>query len=114
MAKKYKGKMTGKPLTYQIPAPAGGVQMETFILWMLVKRGVRRLVITPLDAPDAFEAEADGERSARDATQSSALIRALGLAHYWHQLLDEGCFQSMTEIATAEGMDRGQGGLLHR
>jgi len=38
MAKKDKGMMTGEPVTYQIPAPAGGVQMETFIPWTLVKR----------------------------------------------------------------------------
>ena len=39
MAKNDKGMMTGEPVTYQIPAPAGGVQMETFIPWTLVKRG---------------------------------------------------------------------------
>jgi len=54
MAKKDKGVLTGKPVTYQIPCPAGGVQMETFIPWTLVKRGIRREIITPLDAPQAF------------------------------------------------------------
>jgi hypothetical protein len=28
-------------VTYPIPCPAGGVQMETFIPWTLVKRGIR-------------------------------------------------------------------------
>ena len=51
MAKMDKGVLTGNPVTYQIPSPAGGVQMETFIPWTLVKRGVRREIITPLDAP---------------------------------------------------------------
>ena len=32
---------------------------------------------------------------------------ALGLAHYWQQLLDEGKFASLTEIAKAEGLDPG-------
>lgn len=40
--------VTGEAVTYQIPAPAGGVQLETFIPWTLVKRGVKREVITPL------------------------------------------------------------------
>ena len=58
MARKDKGMVTGDPVTYQIPAPAGGVQMETFIPWTLVKRGVRRQVITPIDAPEHFQKEA--------------------------------------------------------
>jgi hypothetical protein len=36
------------------------------------------------------------------------LIRALGLAHFWQRLLDEGKFRSITDIAAAEGMDLGQ------
>lgn len=108
MAKNDKGMMTGDPVTYQIPAPAGGVQMETFIPWTLVKRGVRRQVITPIDAPEHFEKEAVVERSARKHAKDSPLIRALGLAHYWQRLLDEGKHRSLTEIASIEGMDRGQ------
>jgi hypothetical protein len=108
MAKNDKGMMTGEPVTYQIPAPAGGVQMETFIPWTLVKRGVRRQVITPIDAPKHFEKEAVVERSARKQVKDSPSIRALGLAHYWQRLLDEGKYRSLTEIAAAEGMDRGQ------
>lgn len=108
MAKKDKGQRTGAPVTSQMPAPAGGVRMETFIPWTLVRRGVRREVITPLDAPQEFAAEAGRERAAREAKQDSALIRALGLAHHWQQLLDDGRYRTMTEIAAAEGMDLGQ------
>lgn len=108
MAKNDRGMVTGDPVTYQIPAPAGGVQMETFIPWTLVKRGVRRQVITPIDAPEHFEKEAVAERSARKQVKVSPSIRALGLAHYWQRLLDEGKYRSLTEIASAEGMDRGQ------
>lgn len=108
MAKKDKGTLTGDPVTYQIPAPAGGVQMETFIPWTLVKRGVRRQVITPINAPEQFQREAVVERSARKASKDSPLIRALGLAHYWQRLLDDGKYRSLTEIAAVEGMDRGQ------
>ena len=108
MAKNDRGMVTGSPVTYQIPAPAGGVQMETFIPWTLVKRGVRRQVITPIDAPEHFEKEAVVERSARKQVKVSPSIRALGLAHYWQRLLDEGKYRSLTDIAAAEGMDRGQ------
>lgn len=108
MAKNDRGMVTGDPVTYQIPAPAGGVQMETFIPWTLVKRGVRRQVITPIDAPEHFEKEAVVERSARKQVKDSPLIRALGLAHYWQRLLDEGKYRSLTEIATMEGIDLSQ------
>lgn len=84
--------------------------METFIPWTLVKRGVRRQVITPIDAPEHFHREVVVERSARKDAKDSPLIRALGLAHYWQRLLDEGKYRSFTEIAAAEGMDRGQVG----
>lgn len=108
MAKNDRGMVTGEPVTYQIPAPAGGVQMETFIPWTLVKRGVRRQVITPMDAPEHFEKEAVVERNARKQIKDSPSIRALGLAHYWQRLLDEGKYQSLTEIASVEGIDLGQ------
>ena len=89
MPKKDKA-VISKAATYQIPDPAGGVQLETFIPWTLVKRGVKREVITPLDAPEAFREEAAGERETRKTAEDSALVRALGLAHYWQTLLDSG------------------------
>ncbi len=91
---------SGKPL-----GRAGGVQMETFIPWTLVKRGVRREIITPLDAPQAFTVEAVAERTKRKAAQNTPLIRALGLAHYWQRLLDEGRAKTIADIAAAESID---------
>jgi hypothetical protein len=114
MAKKDIGKLTGEPVTLPIPTPAGGVQMETFIPWTLVKRGVRRQVITPLDAPQAFEREAVTQRRERATAQSSALVRALGLAHHWQNMLDDGRYRSMTEIAAVEGMDPGRASRIAR
>ena len=90
------------------------VQIETFIPWTLVKRGIRREIITPLDAPQAITVEAAAERSKRKAAQSTPLIRALGLAHYWQRLLDEGKFRSITDIAAAEGIDVTQARRLLR
>lgn len=108
MAIKGNGKMTGKPVTYKAPSPASGVQMETFIPWTLVKRRVRREIITPLDAPGEFRQEAAVERRERAAEQDTPLMRAMGLAHHWQRLLDEAKFESLTEIAEVEGLDLGQ------
>jgi hypothetical protein len=41
-------------------------------------------------------------------------MRALGIAHHWQRLLDEGRFSSMTEIAAAEGVDLGQASKMSR
>jgi hypothetical protein len=105
MSKKHRGRINGRPITYQLPAPAGGVQMETFVPWTLVKRGYRKQIITPLDAPQEFLEEACREREAIESAQDSALLRALDLAFYWQRLLDEQRMASVAEIADAEGMD---------
>jgi len=105
VSKKHRGHAKGHPVTYQTPLPAGGVQMETFLPWTLVRRGLKKQVITPLDAPQEFLDEALRERQVREMAQDTPLLRALGLAHHWQRLLDEGRFSSMTEIAAAEGID---------
>ncbi|AKZ25235.1 hypothetical protein ACNRBV_03745 [Ralstonia pseudosolanacearum] len=105
MSRNHRGRILGEPVTRKLPAPAGGVQLETFVPWTLVKRGSKKEVVTPLDAPQEFVAEARRERRARDATQDTPLMRALGLAHYWQRLLDTQRFASVAEIAEAEGID---------
>ena len=114
MSKRHYGKQTGHPVTHEIPTPAGGVRLETFIPWRLVQRGSRKQIITPLDSPQEFLSEAAREREARAAGQDGALLRTLGLAHHWQRLLDEGRFSSMTEIAAAEGIDLSQASKMSR
>lgn len=114
MSKKHRGRFKGDSVTYQTPLPAGGVQMETFVPWTLVKRGLKKQVITPLDAPQEFLSEATREREARSAAQDTPLMRALGLAHHWQRLMDEGRFVSITEIAEAEGLDLGRASRIAR
>ena len=114
MSRKHRGRYQGAPVTYQLPAPAGGVQLETFVLWTLVKRVHKKQVITPLDAPQEFLDEARREREARDLAQDTPLMRALGLAHHWQRLLDEGRYRTITEIAAAEGIDLGQASRIGR
>ncbi len=104
-SKKHYGKQTGRPTTHELPTPAGGVRLETFVPWTLVRRGLKKRVITPLDAPQEFLSEAAQDRKKKTAAQVSALMRALGLAHHWQRLLDEDRATSIAEIATAEGMD---------
>ena len=104
-SKKHYGKQTGRPITHELPTPAGGVRLETFVPWTLVRRGLKMRVITPLDAPQEFSAGAKQERAVQAAAQDTALMRALGLAHHWQRLLDEERAASVAEIATAEGMD---------
>lgn len=105
MSKKHYGKQTGRPVTHELPTPAGGVRMETFVPWKLVQRGFKKQIITPLDAPQEFLSEATREREARAAAQDCALMRALGLAHHWQRLLDEERVASVADIAETEGMD---------
>lgn len=105
MAKQGKGVQTGAPVTYPIPSPDGGVKLETFIPWKLVKREVKRQIITPLDAPTQFRDEARVERAEKEAAKDTPLIKALGLAHYWQQLLDEGKLVSVADVAQREGID---------
>lgn len=114
MNNKHRGHAKGDPVTYQTPLPAGGVQMETFLPWTLVRRGLKKQVITPLDAPQEFLEEAQRQRRLQEMEQDSPLMRALGLAHHWQRLLDEGRFSSMTEIAAAEGIDLGQASKMSR
>ncbi len=104
-SKKHYGKQTGRPVTHELPTPAGGVRLETIVPWTLVRRGLKKRVITPLDAPQEFLVEAKQERVAQAAAQDSALMRALGLAHHWQRLLDEERAASVADIAKAEGMD---------
>ena len=68
MSKKHRGRYQGDAVTYQLPSPAGGVQLETFVPWTLVKRGLRKQIITPLDAPQEFMEEAR-RGSGRPASQ---------------------------------------------
>ncbi len=97
-------------MTREMPAPAGGVVIETFVPWKMVRRGVRKRILTPLGEPEAFLGAAGNDENADD----SPLLRALGLAHHWQRLLDEGRCAGLREIAEAEGMDLGRASRILR
>lgn len=105
MPKKTLCKQIGDPTTNTFPMPAGGIRLETFMPWKLVKRTVKKQVITPLDSPQNFLSQVNHEREALSTERDSALMRALGLAHHWQRLLDEQRAGAVSEIAEAEGMD---------
>jgi len=67
--------------------------------------GIKRQVILPTDAP-AFQSEQSTERtSTLPPIKDSALLRAIGLAHYWQMLIDTHKVQSAAEIAAHEEVD---------
>jgi hypothetical protein len=101
MNTKLRARIAGDPVTYRLPTPAGGVRLETFVPWTLVKRGAKKEVITP----QAFVEEAHQERQARASVEHTALMRALGLGHHWQRLLNEQRAASVAQIAEAEGVD---------
>jgi hypothetical protein len=55
-----------------------------------VKRGVRREVMTPIEAPAGLREEVRQETQQRTLEKHSPLLRALRLAHYYQQRLDDG------------------------
>ena len=106
MPLKYYAEPQGEPVSR--PSPADGVELETFIPWTLVKRGVKKAIITPSDTPAAFREEADVERQRKRSEEHPPVLRALGLAYYWQSLIEAGRFDSFAAIAAAEGMSKGQ------
>lgn len=67
------------------------------------QRGARNRVV----APDGSQAWAP-QRARVDST----LIKALARAHRWKRMLDDGRFGSVSELATAERLDRGYLGRI--
>jgi hypothetical protein len=102
---RHRGRIEGAPVTQTLPTPAGGVKLETFVPWRLVQRGIRRAVIAPAGVRKVVEVVSTGDEPLRTEAKDTALMRALGLAHYWQRLLHDGRVASVAEIATAEGMD---------
>ena len=84
--------------------------IETFVPWKMVRRRVRKRIVTPLREPEAFA----GVASADAVAEESPLLRALGLAHHWQRLMDEGRCAGLREIAEAEDMDLGRASRIMR
>lgn len=105
MRRRKRGRTLGDTTISQLPNPAGGVRIQTFVPWTLVKRRNSKQIITPLGSPQEFQSEAVQESANSAGSKNSALIRALAQAHHWQRLLDEQRVGSLVEIAEAEQMD---------
>ena len=68
------------------------------------KRGGRSLVVSP----DGTVGALPSPRARIDST----LIKALARAHRWKRMLDDGRYGSVSELATAEKLDRGDLGRI--
>lgn len=112
--KKHTGRQTGKAFTETLHCPAGGVRLQTFVPWTLVRRGLKKAVISPPGVEQSFDNDAGRSSAAPTEKGDSPLLRALGLAHHWQRLLEEGRFASLTEIAEAENIDLAQASKIIR
>jgi len=105
MKRRKRGRTLGDTTISQLPNPAGGVRIQTFVPWTLIKRRYTKHIITPLGSPEELQAEGASGRENNTASIDSALVRALGQAHYWQRLLDEHHMNSISEIAEVEKTD---------
>jgi hypothetical protein len=106
MSTRHRGKILGDAVMQEIPLPAGGVKLETFVPWTLIPRGLQAAVTPPPGVTVAFaRTNAIHDAVPRANTPVSPLVRALGLAHHWQRLLDDGKAMSVQEIADSESID---------
>jgi hypothetical protein len=67
------------------------------------KHGGRKQVITPDGTPAAIRAVKSGDA---ENNPNPSVIRALARAHRWKEMLESGCYGSITELADAEKVNR--------
>lgn len=68
------------------------------------RRPGRKTVVTPMVE--------EGADAAIPTRADPALLKALARAHRWQRLLDAGHYESITELAAAENVDRGYLGRI--
>jgi hypothetical protein len=84
---------------------------EAFVAWTPTKRVIRKHLFGPDGKPQTRvpKVEPTEVQDSQIASQQvSALMRVLGLAHYWQRLLHERRMTSVKEIAKAEGLSVAQ------
>lgn len=97
-------------------SPAGSAT-EAFVAWAPAKRAVRKHLLGPDGKQLSCLPQVEPSKVQDNQMESehvSALMRALGLAHYWQRLLSERRMTSVREIATAEGLSVAQVNRLLR
>lgn len=93
----------GQPHVRQHPI-AGGVKLTTFVPLQFKKRGIQKVIVPP----DGVEHAVTVSSSALPLAPQHdlILIKALALAQYWQQQLDNGQVTDAAEIARREQKDR--------
>lgn len=56
----------GEMLTREIPEPAPCVVIETLAAWKMVRRGVRKRIVSALGETEAFSEDAAADAAAQD------------------------------------------------
>ena len=85
--------------------PAGGVQMSSFVPMQMILRRSRSEIIAPNGIKQGCSPNLPVKAVKKIDRSITPLVRMLGLAHYWQQLMESGEITSTTEIADLEEMD---------
>lgn len=93
----------GKPHERRHPLEGGGVRITTFVPLHFRKRGIKKVIVAPDNLGEAVSVSA---APVIGPEHDQALIKALGRAHYWLQLLDSGAMADTAQIAEREDIHR--------
>jgi hypothetical protein len=94
----------GQPHERRHPLEGGGVKITTFIPLQFKKRGVKKVVISPVGVDEPVMMDSPGP--AISPTLDPVLLKALGRGFYWQHLLDKGVVADAAEIARREGLHK--------
>ena len=93
----------GQPHDRRHPLDNGGAKITTFVPLQFKKRGVKKVLVAPAGVSEPVAYCAAPPMAPQ---HDSVLLRALGRAYYWQQLLDSGTVADTAEIAEREGIIR--------
>jgi len=94
----------GQPYVRQSHLASGATKITTFVPLRLKKRGIRKIVVSPLGITNPIEINTSN--MATSAVPDPALLKAIGLACYWQQQIESESIKNAVEIAERECMDR--------
>ena len=95
---------TGQPHESMHPLDDGGVKITTFVPLQFKKRGIKKVVVGPVDVDDPVVVSVSA--AAITPSQDPSLLKTLARGYYWQQLLDNGAVADAAEIAEREGLHR--------
>lgn len=93
----------GQPHQRRHPLESGGVKITTFVPLRFKKRGIKKVVMIPAGVGEAVILNSS---PAITTSHDSVLLRALGRAYYWQNMIDSCKVADAAEIAEREGIHR--------